>query len=95
MKHEFLHNRPGLLRCWIRCSMPFLLSMLFTPVAFAYDLNPSDLRNTAPTNSTSVLQSRFFLKALRPEIGPGRYALTFATVFLLSNAIIEFQNEMH
>jgi outer membrane beta-barrel protein len=69
MKQQFHHNCRRLLRCSSRCSLSILLSMLAHSNALAYELSPSEVRNVTQEKSPSVLQSRFFLKALRPEIG--------------------------
>ena len=45
------------------------LAALTAPSASALDLKPDDIRGKSSKEPTSVLQSRYFLKAFRPEFG--------------------------
>lgn len=47
----------------------FLATGLWCGLAQAYDLKPSDLKSKNDKQPVNVLQNRFFLKAMRPEVG--------------------------
>jgi outer membrane beta-barrel protein len=55
---------------WLRISV-FLWTMALAAPANSQtlDLNPNEIRGTAEKKPVAVLQNRYFLKALRPEIG--------------------------